>query len=53
MPSADPSPNRLRIVSGNQWRFAITSLNPWRGSSLRMCSMIGRFTTGTMGLGTS
>jgi len=41
------------MVSGNQWRFEITSVKPCPGRSSKMCSITGRFTTGTTGFGTS
>src|SRR4051794_31043209 len=41
------------MVSPNQCRFATTSFSSWPARRLRMCSMIGRFATGTRGLGIS
>ena len=36
-----------------QCRLAITSVKPWPASSRRMCSITGRFSTGTIGFGIS
>ena len=51
MPKAEPSPKWPSIVSGNQCRLAIASPKPCRASSRAMCSITGRFSTGTIGFG--
>src|SRR6185503_8558264 len=53
MPNSEPSPNRPSIVSGNQCRLAIASVNPLAASSRTMCSITGRLRTGTIGFGTA
>ena len=51
MPNSEPSPKCSSIVSGNQCRLAIASVKPWRASRRTMCSITGRFSTGTIGFG--
>ncbi len=51
MPTSVPLPKCPSISSGNQCRLAIASLKPCLASSRAMCSITGRFSTGTIGFG--
>src|SRR5919202_4831520 len=52
MPNALPSPSTLRTPGARNPQDMITSSTPWRRSHSSMCTMNGRSTSGTTGLGT-